>query len=1461
MSGEVRIDAGAAGSTDGPRAREDGSSGRFLGQQTEQSPRYIQRNIGCESAQQEVNRRRSSSAESKKIGFKERDAGVINNSENEEVSGCHRYSSRRLPQPQRDVVGSRHPPPRSWLLILREDGRQKFRRKKRYSSKRMLIEVAKKHDYYSPIMFPVPRPLSRLRVISRKRRRGAPTEGAGAGLTDAPPIVDTVSSTKDRDIGMALADIDERGTAGRYPSSVCSRVTFLEGSHEAPPAEGPHEAPPARVEQPAAIGTGKYIFGIFARGNLLGGESAVDADGAVPDDKPDLPGAKKRSTSSISHITPQEEEDEPDFIGGPTKRVSSGTLFLQSMSKNKGRDGGSGGILQRSAKLVSRMSLYKKDAEDADGSGAEEGPGGGAKPASANSATKLPGFLGRRMASGMGKELIGADGNARIVVGERVPRVPKSMRGAVRAFQNLRSSGNELGPVALREDQDEAPSPREPSSTATDTATSELKMRQAASAFRSANSTLVEERDEKAAAKEEALIRMARIMNMQQEKRREARKKKRFRSQSLFGSGATMLADKIEYMEELTVATVNHLWNQPWRDPRGSVGCWAYWPVFHNENTSRQIWSVLFAIPLLYIATIFPYRLAFVELRVSPEWPFGEVDDASVEASSKGARGWEFFDYVVDGIFWADLILQFFFAYEGVSGELISHPKMIVETYTKTWFLPDFIACLPSELWTWLGSNLGRSNKMVRVGRLYRLTRLTRLGKLIKISSLAKITRVAKSNPIIFALMQKIGKSRILVILQMLIGLLALSHIFACGWYLVAGFHDNPVETWVWRRTIFVSDNDSGMSHEMRLVDAPPGEQWMHSLYYVLTVFTTVGFGDIAPFTMGELIFTQILMLLGAIVNSIIISEVIHVATRTDIVRNEIRDKCQAVERFCENTNLNMRTQRVLSHFAEVHTKTKYADGRDLNHHGGESVQWRDLVDIAEAMDGSFRNSIVRRVYGGLYYESKLLADCDRGLSPEMRSLPIVVAGFLVQQRFSPEEYLYMLGEQPKGIWLVMTGFASHVAVPSDLGGVHNVRTVSTLLKIPNAAALVRDRSYPYNVLGPRNYVGEWEVLYPRDRAASCRAETDVLTAFLSRTSFVTICHRFPSLAENLKSRAQRKEQRRRVNFGNHRYTHDFEKLSATIISVWWRAVTIRALAHRVFSSVGTLLQSRDVLNPKTGLSRWQRAMVRVCVRAERVRDVTVSEIMHDYWSVVRRVDDEVFTRSGALRPNAKTTGSIIRRHCEEYDKEGNAIDFRTKVQLSGNDLFLDSRAHASSSTTSNAKGFANYASASFLDLPGDPPPSGVVSGIGMTGGAGAARRHQGFLRNESLSNSDRDFDGGLQLDVADNSIGGVASTNFDNIASHNYNSAPSMIALSGPPSSTSTGAAGGAQHSLYNNRRNPSTSARAFPHSGNTHLDRYLMSNFRNLRGDSDALRVKLNEMFRMTQDLYFANFGREMG
>lgn len=83
-------------------------------------------------------------------------------------------------------------------------------------------------------------------------------------------------------------------------------------------------------------------------------------------------------------------------------------------------------------------------------------------------------------------------------------------------------------------------------------------------------------------------------------------------------------------------------------------------------------------------------------------------------------------------------------------------------------------------------------------------------------------------------------------------------------------------------------------------------------------VFTTVGFGDMFPVSVGEIMYVCMLMGIGAVVHSIVISEVINVVTTQDKANEFVSKQNDLIESFVSHTEVGENVELVLKKCVEA---------------------------------------------------------------------------------------------------------------------------------------------------------------------------------------------------------------------------------------------------------------------------------------------------------------------------------------------------------------------------------------------------------------------------------------------------------------------------------------------------------------------------------------------------------------
>eukprot|EP00931_Biecheleriopsis_adriatica_P116979 TRINITY_DN9254_c0_g1_i3.p1 TRINITY_DN9254_c0_g1~~TRINITY_DN9254_c0_g1_i3.p1 ORF type:complete len:726 (-),score=125.17 TRINITY_DN9254_c0_g1_i3:41-2065(-) len=502
--------------------------------------------------------------------------------------------------------------------------------------------------------------------------------------------------------------------------------------------------------------------------------------------------------------------------------------------------------------------------------------------------------------------------------------------------------------------------------------------------------------------------------------------------------------------------------------------------AIHEGNRLRTLWDVLMAAALFYTGTIFLYRLSFVQNRM----PHAQEED--------DAPGWHAVNTLVTVFFYVDLVMSFFFTYRNSHGDQVESLQLIAVNYLTGVFWINLLACIPEVAWKWLFTGLVDSMytgdiKANQSLQALKMQRVTRMARLLRISRLGKVVSVSKTNFI----MRRIKEIRGVQSASFLFFLLFVVHVLACGWYLCASLHDREEQTWLARRIVYIDEDDLPVSG----LDVGSFEQYLVSFYFVLTVFTTVGFGDISAFTVGEMAYVIIVMIIGAIVHSMVINEVIRIIQDGNQVSQSVYQMTEVIEAFGRHTHLNERLEEKLKEWVFYHAQywqtERYDRGLMKSMIAGKFFPRELLGQLPE------------NLYGGRLLSNRFLACMDLMSFPVPPRLALLLAVSLGQNVFKCGELIYKYHDSAFNLMLVYKGTFAYLGAPGVDGGKN-----PQISEFDDALLSLS----PYQLLSYNCYFGDVELMLGGLRRATVRCESanggEVLA--LQKADFQELLLQFP---------------------------------------------------------------------------------------------------------------------------------------------------------------------------------------------------------------------------------------------------------------------------------------------------------------------------------------------------------------
>uniref|UniRef100_A0A8C4QAM8 Uncharacterized protein n=1 Tax=Eptatretus burgeri TaxID=7764 RepID=A0A8C4QAM8_EPTBU len=280
----------------------------------------------------------------------------------------------------------------------------------------------------------------------------------------------------------------------------------------------------------------------------------------------------------------------------------------------------------------------------------------------------------------------------------------------------------------------------------------------------------------------------------------------------------------------------------------------------------KTTWDWLILILTFYTAIMVPYNVSFRSKQ------------------KQNNMAWLVVDSVVDVIFLVDIVLNFHTTFVGPAGEVISDPGLIRANYLKTWFVIDLLSCLPYDI---INAFENVDEGITGLFSALKVVRLLRLGRVAR-----KLDHYLEYG------------ATVLVLLVCVFGLAA--HWLACIWYSIGDCEalgeagDSRPHAWLHQLGNSLGKpyhyNASG---DGRWEDGPgKGSIYISALYFTMTSLTSVGFGNIAPNTDGEKIFTIAMMMIGSLLYATIFGNVTTIFQQMSTNTNRYHEMLTSVRDF-----------------------------------------------------------------------------------------------------------------------------------------------------------------------------------------------------------------------------------------------------------------------------------------------------------------------------------------------------------------------------------------------------------------------------------------------------------------------------------------------------------------------------------------------------------------------------------
>ncbi len=435
------------------------------------------------------------------------------------------------------------------------------------------------------------------------------------------------------------------------------------------------------------------------------------------------------------------------------------------------------------------------------------------------------------------------------------------------------------------------------------------------------------------------------------------------------------------------------------------------------HGSALKLWDGLITVITIYGALIVPVRIAF-GIALEP--------------------GWILCDAVTDVLLWIDVGLH-----RAIASSDTADP--VRQLKARSFYQPrtlrlQLLSSLPLDL-------LGRLLVPDPSARLLNVLRLPRLLRLpVVFAAFERWELTIDINPTVIRLYK-------LAIVMCLI-----NHWVACLWFMV-------------------SSGDGSWLDQLNLAAASPLEHYFYSLYWAITTLTTVGYGDITPVTLPEILFTAVVMVLGVSLYAYVIGNVASLISSLDSAQARFQDQLAKVRSYLKEHHIPPSIQVKVIDYYYYRWETR-----------------RDLGDLSALQN--IPRSLYAQIILHLHKEALEKVPLFKEASYELIEQMVLA---LKSEIYPPHEYVVREGQRGRAMYFILKG---RVQILSERTG------------------------EAFETLGPGQFFGEIALLYSTIRTASVKTLSYCELFKLDQDHFDDVLHNNPEFALKMKAIAAERYQK-----------------------------------------------------------------------------------------------------------------------------------------------------------------------------------------------------------------------------------------------------------------------------------------------------------------------------------------------